>query len=50
MLSLKGKITREYPPSFVNQFDEFLVDVVEMSTNFEEYCVLLEFIKMLSMV
>lgn len=38
MLSLKEKITREYPPSLVNQFDELLADIVEMSTNLEEYC------------
>lgn len=30
--------SREYPSSLVNQFDELLADIVEMSTNLDEIC------------
>jgi len=29
---------REYPSSIVNQFDEFLTDIIEMYTNLDEIC------------
>jgi hypothetical protein len=50
MLSLKGKITREYPSSLVNQFDELLADIVKLLTSLENVAILLKFIKMLSTV
>ncbi|WP_229390278.1 hypothetical protein [Methanosarcina sp. DH2] len=30
--------SREYPSSLVNQFDNLLDDIVDMSTNLDEYC------------